>query len=285
MDKTLNQNEFVRAFNRASFTYDEYAYIQKQVAKDLLDKISHHKVSPKVVVDLGCGTGLLTQQVAKRYPSAKIIGIDLAEDALAYARRFETETKQLDFVCADAASMPLADKSVDLIVSNCMLHWCADINAVLSEIKRVLKPNGLCFLSFMGPSTLSELKDAWARVDDKMHVHLFLDMHDVGDLLQKMGFTNVVLERDDVAIRYKSLRKALLDLKMTGTTNKMRGREKGLMGRAHFNRVVKALSLTSLDEGDVSLTYEVLYAHGFNALDVPRAQEVRVPLSSVTKRS
>jgi len=99
----------------------------------------------EVVVDLGCGGGLDVFLAAKKVgPAGKAIGIDMTPDMLALARRNAAQTgaTNVEFHQATIDKLPLADASVDCVISNCVINLAPDKGAVFREIARVLKPGG-----------------------------------------------------------------------------------------------------------------------------------------------
>jgi SAM-dependent methyltransferase len=99
----------------------------------------------EVVVDLGSGGGLDVFLAAKKVgPTGKAIGIDMTPEMLARAR--ENAKRQgltnVEFHEATIDKLPLADSSVDCVISNCVINLAPDKHAVLREIARVLKPGG-----------------------------------------------------------------------------------------------------------------------------------------------
>ncbi|MFO0969459.1 MAG: arsenite methyltransferase [Gemmataceae bacterium] len=99
----------------------------------------------EVVVDLGCGGGLdVFLAAAKVGPGGKAIGIDMTPEMLALARRNAAKAAlaNVEFHEARIDRMPLADGSVDCVISNCVINLAADKRAVFREIARVLKPGG-----------------------------------------------------------------------------------------------------------------------------------------------
>ncbi len=99
----------------------------------------------EVVVDLGCGGGLdVFLAAAKVGPTGKAIGIDMTPDMLELARAnaIKTGHKNVEFHEATIDKMPLADASVDCVISNCVINLAADKQAVFREIARILKPGG-----------------------------------------------------------------------------------------------------------------------------------------------
>ena len=109
--------------------------------------------------------------------------------------------------------LPLADNSVDMVVSSLMMQWCPDLNQLFSEIHRVLKDDGLILFSTFGPDTLKELKKSWSVVDNETHVNTFTDMHDIGDQLLKTGFQSPVMEMESITLTYQTVTDLLRDSK------------------------------------------------------------------------
>jgi SAM-dependent methyltransferase len=90
--------------------------------------------------------------------------------------------------------MPLADDSVDLVLSNLMLHWHPQPHQVLPEWKRVLRADGLLMFSCFGPDTLKELRAAAADALPQARPMPFVDMHDFGDMMVASGFATPVMD-------------------------------------------------------------------------------------------
>jgi ubiquinone/menaquinone biosynthesis C-methylase UbiE len=93
------------------------------------------------IVDLGCGPGVSTFAIAQRRPDATVVGVDVAPRMLAQARQ-RRRTERITWLQADAARLPLATASVDACTGHSFLYLVADRTAVLSEIRRVLRPGG-----------------------------------------------------------------------------------------------------------------------------------------------
>jgi SAM-dependent methyltransferase len=103
----------------------------------------------EVVVDLGCGGGLdVFLAAAKVGPAGKAIGIDMTPEMVALARRNAARGRNgrpftnVEFHQATIDSLPLADASVDCVISNCVINLAPDKAAVFREVARVLKPGG-----------------------------------------------------------------------------------------------------------------------------------------------
>ncbi len=99
----------------------------------------------EVVLDLGSGGGIDVLLSARRVgPSGRAIGLDMTDEMLALARANAVEAglTNVDFVKGQIESIPLPAESVDVVISNCVIHRAADKQAVFGEIARVLRPGG-----------------------------------------------------------------------------------------------------------------------------------------------
>jgi len=108
-----------------------------------------HLREGEVVVDLGSGGGLdVFLAAAKVGPSGRAIGIDMTPEMIELARRNAAKANDgngysnVEFHLATIDNLPLADNSVDCVISNCVINLAPDKAAVLREIARVLKPGG-----------------------------------------------------------------------------------------------------------------------------------------------
>jgi ubiquinone/menaquinone biosynthesis C-methylase UbiE len=104
------------------------------------------------VVDLGCGPGISTFELARQLPRAHLVGLDIAPRMLNQARRRRRQARPgaIEWLQADAAHLPLADASIDACTGHSFLYLVADRRAVLAEARRVLRPGGRLVL--MEPS-------------------------------------------------------------------------------------------------------------------------------------
>jgi len=106
---------------------------------------SAHLRPGEVVVDLGCGGGLdIFLASAKVGPEGRAIGIDMTPEMIERARRNAEQGgyTNVEFHLAKIDKLPLADNSVDCVISNCVINLAPDKQAVFREIARVLKPGG-----------------------------------------------------------------------------------------------------------------------------------------------
>jgi len=253
-----------RAFDRASGHYDGNAELQREVADELLDRLAGVRIGPATVLDLGCGTGHASRRLAHMYRGARVYGVDFAPGMLQRFGRGWWPRRRPVPVCADLLRLPFDDASVDLLFSSLAFQWIDDLPALFGELRRVLRPEGVLMFSSFGPDTLTELREAWAAVDDDVHVNRFPDMHDVGDALLGAGLRDPVMDVDRLEREYTDLRGLMRSIKSIGAGNASSGRRRGLTGRGTLERLEAAYAERG-PGGRPRASWEVVYGHAWGA--------------------
>ena len=259
---TVCRKRLRRNLDLAAASYDGSGVLHKEISKRLLERLDLVKLSPRAVLDAGCGTGGSSAELLKRYRGARVVALDLSEAMLAQAGRKQKLFRKFQRVCGDLACLPLVADSQELVISNLALHWSDDLDEAFSEFARVLRPGGLLSFSTFGPDTLKELRAAWAQVDGHNHVNLFVDMHDIGDAMIRAGFADPVLDVEHVTVNYTRLDELLADLKATGEGNATAGRSPGLTTPGQLKALALAYESNRTAEG-LPATYEVVYGHAW----------------------
>jgi len=258
----LDRSQIRRSFERAAVGYDAAAGLQQEVCGTLLERLEWINFSPKVVLDLGTGTGQGVVQLRKQYPKAQLIAFDLAESMLKRTSKRAGWFRKPGLLCGDARRLPLADNSVDLIFSSLTIQWCSeDLVALFSEFARVLKPAGLLMFTTFGMDTLQQLRQAWAAVDEQVHVNRFVDMHDIGDALLAAGFKDPVMDVERHLREFGSVTEVMRSIKAMGAHNVATQRARGLMGRQKLQRLQEAYPCS--EAGRFAVDYEVVFGMGW----------------------
>jgi malonyl-CoA O-methyltransferase len=166
-------------------------------------------------------------------------------------------------LCADAHRLPLRSQSFDLVLSNLLLEWCHDPDAVFAEAARVLRPQGLFTFTTVGPDTLKEVRELWRGIDPFTHVHRFIDMHDFGDALVRAGFAEPVMDTERLTVTYSNLSALVAEIRGSGAHNIAQGRSHGLTGRAR-GTAVRSRSEELLRNGPLRISVEVIHGHAWS---------------------
>lgn len=119
-------------------TYLRFAGERARPFADLMARIRSDE--PRTVVDLGCGTGSLTAELARRWPHARVVGVDSSAEMLAEAAG-SAEPGRIEFVQGDVTTWQ-PDGPVDVLVSNAVLHWIPGHERLLTRWAAALSPAG-----------------------------------------------------------------------------------------------------------------------------------------------
>ena len=151
----------------------------------------------EVVLDLGSGAGLDVLLSAKRVgPQGKAYGLDMTDEMLAVARDNQSRSgiANAEFLKGHIEDIPLADNTVDVIISNCVINLSADKNQVFKEAYRVLKPGGRLAVADIVltrdlPAKIQQDMMAWAGC-----IAGALKDQDYQQKLNAAGFSEIELE-------------------------------------------------------------------------------------------
>jgi malonyl-CoA O-methyltransferase len=285
-----------RAFGRAAATYDAAAALQREIGTRMAQRLDFVKLAPTLILDAGCGTGEAIGELGIRYPASRIVALDnalpMVEAARARARLGRSLLRRLlpgiargpaspHYVCGDINALPLRGVAFDLVWSNLALQWVNDVPRVFAEWRRVLNVGGLVSFTTFGPDTLREIRKAFARADGFTHTNRFIDMHDLGDMLVHAGFADPVMDMEHITVTYAEPRALLRELKHLGASNATRGRSHGLMGRARWQKMLRALEAMRQD-GRIPATFEVVYGHAWKG--EPKRTAEGHPIVKVSRR-
>lgn len=252
---SIEKRQVADSFGRAACSYDKVAHFQRAVGQRLMALIpegSYHST-----VDLGCGTGYFTPALKAGYNVNQMIGIDLSEGMVAYARKHRGDG-EIIWSVGDAEQLPLQDQSIDLIFSSLAIQWCSSYQGLFNELYRVLKPGGLIAFSTLLDGTLHELEAAWRQVDNYRHVNPFAACNDVVSAAEGAGFKVLTQDQYTEVLRYDSVQELTRELKMLGAHNVNDGRPLKVTGRERIRQFKRAYEAQRNRDGWLPASYEVL---------------------------
>ena len=254
MDKVKIQSRF----SKAAHSYNSAAKVQKQAVEMNLAVVDQLSLEVNRLIDLGCGTGLAKPALIQRFGSESYHALDLSVAMLSYAQQQDAD--QSPSICADIACLPLADQTMDLMLSNSTLQWCNDLVQVFADCRRVLSAQGVFVFSTFGPGTLKELRQAFSSVDSSSHVGHFLGQHDIEAALRQAGFTQFELNAVECVIEYQRPMQLLRDIKATGA-NYHKDNAGSLYARSKLMQMLANYPASDANPALYPASYEVIYGY------------------------
>ena len=280
---TINFHDMRRRFDRAAASFDGVDFVHRQTSDGLMDRLGPMVIDAKWILDLGGATGSASRPLCKRFRRSRVVVLDVSHEMLRAARRKQSWFSRVSTLQGDAMALPLQTGCIDLAFSNLLLPWIDDLPAMFIEVARVLRKDGLFVFSTLGPDSLSELREAWASVDEHEHVNNFADMHDVGDGLVHAGLRDPVLDTDFLNVSYRDTDTLFTDLTLLGGRNCLSGRSNTLTGKGRFRAMEDRLKRRFTD-GLLELRLELVFGHAWGGGPLQPAGEYRIDPTQIERR-
>jgi trans-aconitate 2-methyltransferase len=167
----------MKAYSWDAADYASHSASQFRWAQELIEKLQ--LAGNEAVLDIGCGDGRVTAEIARRLPHGSALGIDNSPSMVAFATDKLSASPQnnLSFRHLDATRLDYRD-AFDVVFSNAAMHWIQDHPSVLAGIKRGLKPGGRMLLQMGGSGNAAGVincfdglitSSPWRRFFDKFH--------------------------------------------------------------------------------------------------------------------
>ncbi|WJG08055.1 methyltransferase domain-containing protein [Aliiglaciecola sp. LCG003] len=257
---TLLKQRLARQFGQAAKVYNDIAQVQLDIGFDGLQMLPQ---SGDSALDIGCGTGRLTRQLAHRFN--KVFGIDLASGMIEVAKNDMGKTDNVQFSVADAEQLPFESGQFDCVFSSMALQWCIPIEASLGQVFSVLKPGGKAVLTILNDGSLNELKASWAQVDSIPRVNQFLSHAQIVKGARSAGF--VVEDAQKTYVTWHANTRAVLNsVKKIGAGVLSDTGNKASLTRTTLAKLASAYESQYAINKHLPLTYQV----SFLLLEKPR---------------
>lgn len=251
-DRRLVRQRLARA------SYDGYAdFLLDRVADDLIDRLGTVLRGFALAADIGTPTPLAVERLRERARVETVIRV--------------APLPEPGSIHGDEEFLPLAAGQFDLAVSLLSLHAVNDLPGALIQIRRALKGDGLFLGCLLGGATLTELRQAFTQAEDEIEggvsprVAPFVDVRELGNLLQRAGFALPVTDLDAVTVRYASLFGLMRDLRAMGLTNALDSRRRTPLRRQTLLRAAEIYAERFSDpDGRIRATFEFVWLSGWS---------------------
>ena len=242
---------------RAAPSAASHDFLLDRVASDLTDRLALIQRKFPQALDLGAHHGLLGTRL--RTTSGIEVFTALEPNASLLTQCPPPKVQ------ASLEALPLAEASLDLIVSGLALQLVNDLPGALIQINRALKPDGLFLGALLGGATLNELRQAWLMAETEVtggaspRVAPFADVRDLGTLVQRAGFALPVVDSDTVSVTYADPLSLMREIKAMGASNMLTDRRRAPVTRRLLVRAAEVYAERfALPNGRIPATFEIL---------------------------
>ncbi len=264
----FDRARWIRNRDRASSSFDQYAFLKVRESTQLLDRLRDSPREFEHALDLFAHTGQASEMLKE---SGCVSKISALEPSQAMSAQFADAT--IDRPEMSAEKLPFEPNTFDLVASVLALHWANDLPGLLSQIRTVLKPDGLFLASLFGGGTLTELRSALIEAESELtggvspRLSPLPSLQDMAGLLQRAGYALPVADVERVTVRYDHPMKLLQDLKGMGEQAAFAPRE-GQERRPLSRRILARMSEIyfdrfSDDDGKVRASFEIIWLSGW----------------------
>lgn len=262
-------------FDKAARHYEKSAVVQAEIAQYGLNqfaKLIHQRVP--VLVDLGCGTAKSYEQLNTHCDH--YFGLDLSVNMLqqAHINKHSDNTVEgnnnYTFINADAENLPFHAATIDAFYSSMALQWCASPNALFSEVKRTLKPNGVAMLAIMVDGSFHNLHQAWQDLGITSRVNRFASATQWLDAANKFTWQvkgevhTFTTQHDSVIAMLSSIKSVGANTKSTHLHEnvpiaKQGVTKQGYIGKSEIKGLETRLRAYAVNTKRLALHYKILF--------------------------
>jgi len=253
---TANPNAAPILFDRPLLRARQHRALRGGAATFLLDRVAEDAAER-------------LQAVLREFKSAADVGTPGDQLRNALAGRFG-QLARIDLPDIESEPLALQPEQLDLAVSALAFQFVNDLPGVLAQIRRALKPDGFLLAAMIGGDTLTELRQSFAAAEAELEggvsprVAPFVDLRDVGSLLQRAKFALPVTDVDRIVVRYASAFALMADLRRMGATNVLVERRRTPTRRATLARMAQIYSDRFADtDGRIRATFDVIWLSGW----------------------
>lgn len=153
----------IKNFNKSSNTYDKFAKVQRHMAEVLIDYLDIDKKNNKKleILEIGAGTGILTEKLLNKFPNSNITIMDISESMLEICKK--KFGVRLNYLHEDAENY-FCEKKYDLIVSNATFQWFSNIENSVKNYKKIINKDGKILFSIFSNGTYKELNYSFSKI-------------------------------------------------------------------------------------------------------------------------
>ena len=203
---------------------ESFDFLKEEVGYRVADRLLDVSRKMSVGVDIGSGRGWVLRHLTP-HSVERVTGIELSPSMMEQAECGEDLSVEKLVMDVDGVDLPFTDNSVDVVTSCLAMHWINDLPRLFSEVNRILKHDGVFIGAMFGGQTLMELRSSLQLAELERaggfspHISPFVEVKDLGGLLNSNNFTLLTIDTDELRVSYPSIFPLLRDLKGMAENN------------------------------------------------------------------
>ncbi|WP_066565974.1 class I SAM-dependent methyltransferase [Snodgrassella sp. CFCC 13594] len=242
-------------------------FIHAHLATTMDERLLAVKAQPQHIILAGADANHSYGCLNARYPQAAFHEYDSRKTQLQAALSLRKQSRSLwqkigTKLPPQTASDALPNQeTADMVWGNLALLHQPEPSAVFDNWAHALKPDGLLFFTHVGPDTLKEIQALWQAQGIAVTTPLFIDMHDLGDMLFHHGFYDPVMDMSRLTLQYTQPQRFICDMQVAGIWQSL-----------HFHdeqAAIRALEKAWADGSVHDVTLELVYGHGIKKTVLP----------------
>jgi malonyl-CoA O-methyltransferase len=197
-----------KAFNQAADQYDASCALQLNTGLTLIDLLKNYCTNSTNILDAGCGTGILTKEIAATFQYKILYAIDIADQLLVHAEK-KLKNSNIHIELADYNDMYDMDVLFDMIYANLSLHWSDNFGKTLASMHNKLNENGMLGFSIPLLGTFKEIKNDCS-------INTFNELPQIERHTLDAGFHIIYMKAQEIIFDFDNALKALKSIKSVG---------------------------------------------------------------------
>ncbi|MBP9855090.1 MAG: methyltransferase domain-containing protein [Candidatus Omnitrophica bacterium] len=246
-----------KSFSDAALQYDVLSSLHKEIGRELSRKVIDNE-NVDHILDIGMGTGWLTNRLSFFLPDSLIVGLDFAPNMVNTAKK---KWEDIKVIQANAGLLPFKKNSFDMIVSNLAYQWIQDLDFTFQENYQVLNDNGKIYLTLFGFNTFKELFDSFEQTKSSTDTTFrrLYSMENITASIEKAGFNLVKSDYEIIKVHFPDmvgLMKWIKDIGANVLNNEM------TIGKQWIERASRYYEEHYRDKFSIYATFEVIWIEG-----------------------
>ncbi|GAA5520890.1 methyltransferase domain-containing protein [Aliifodinibius salicampi] len=219
------KKEITSGFSESAVHYEKYADLQKQMADRLIASLEPWTaiIPEGPIIELGCGTGFVTEGLLELYPDRKIECVDIAPGMIDYCQQKFADNDNVTFQVKDAEELIPDQPEYALTISGFTPHWFQNPAITLKKWLEATKPGGLLLTSFPGSESFPQWREYCQQLGIPYTGNILPDVEEMV-IKMSLGPAQVDYYEDTIYQSFESARNFFEYLKKIGAGTQTEGR-------------------------------------------------------------